>query len=86
MNLFAYKYGELYFILMPLCHSESKNDTELNVYELKKLNEAMKADKSITWDFDPHIEKAQQHCNIIAKFGRFPTRNAVLGRENTQTE
>ena len=29
---------------------------------------------------------AQQHRDIIAKFGRFPHRNAVLGRESTAAE
>jgi uncharacterized protein (DUF924 family) len=29
---------------------------------------------------------ARQHRDIIAKFGRFPHRNAVLGRESTAAE
>lgn len=29
---------------------------------------------------------ARQHCEIIERFGRFPHRNAVLGRQNTAEE
>ena len=71
---------------MPLCHSESNYDQFTNVNELKKLNDAMKADENINWDFDLYIEKAQLHVETIAKFGRFPTRNAALGRESTAHE
>jgi len=29
---------------------------------------------------------ARAHQQVIAKFGRFPTRNAALGRQNTDEE
>jgi uncharacterized protein (DUF924 family) len=29
---------------------------------------------------------AEDHCNIIRRFGRFPHRNALLGRETTAEE
>ena len=32
------------------------------------------------------IEWAQRHHDIVARFGRFPHRNAMLGRENTAEE
>jgi len=36
---------------------------------------------------DPeYIESAKRHHEIIARFGRFPHRNAVLGRESTAEE
>ena len=36
---------------------------------------------------DPeYIESARRHYEIIARFGRFPHRNAVLGRESTAEE
>jgi uncharacterized protein (DUF924 family) len=36
---------------------------------------------------DPNdLEYARRHYEIIARFGRFPHRNAVLGRESTAEE
>ncbi len=36
---------------------------------------------------DPdNAEWARRHCEIIERFGRFPHRNAVLGRESTPEE
>jgi uncharacterized protein (DUF924 family) len=36
---------------------------------------------------DPeHIGDARRHYEIIARFGRFPHRNAILGRESTAEE
>ncbi len=36
---------------------------------------------------DPeHIGYARRHYEIIARFGRFPHRNAILGRESTAEE
>jgi uncharacterized protein (DUF924 family) len=29
---------------------------------------------------------AAEHCDIIARFGRFPHRNAILGRQSTPEE
>ncbi len=33
-----------------------------------------------------NVESARRHYEIIARFGRFPHRNAVLGRESTTEE
>jgi uncharacterized protein (DUF924 family) len=41
------------------------------------LNEALGED-SIKW--------ARHHHDIVARFGRFPHRNAILGRETTPEE
>lgn len=62
------------FVLMPLMHSESLADQELL---LTLLDEAAEPD---TYKF------AVIHRDIIARFGRYPHRNACLGRETTQDE
>jgi uncharacterized protein (DUF924 family) len=36
--------------------------------------------------FGDYLNYAEQHRNVIAQFGRFPHRNAVLGRESTAEE
>ncbi|HEY1072446.1 DUF924 family protein [Brevundimonas sp.] len=62
------------FILMPLMHSESLADQEAL---LTLLDEA---DQPNTYRF------AVIHRDIVARFGRFPHRNACLGRETTADE
>jgi uncharacterized protein (DUF924 family) len=42
------------------------------------LNEALGDEGSIKW--------ARHHRDIVARFGRFPHRNAILGRESTPEE
>ena len=36
--------------------------------------------------FNDYLDYAEQHQQVIARFGRFPHRNAVLGRESTAEE
>ncbi|VVP56257.1 hypothetical protein PS862_05744 [Pseudomonas fluorescens] len=36
--------------------------------------------------FTDYLDYAEQHQQVIARFGRFPHRNAVLGRESTAEE
>jgi uncharacterized protein (DUF924 family) len=61
------------FFYLPFMHSESLADQERSV----ALNEALGED-STKW--------ARHHHEIIARFGRFPHRNAILGRETTPEE
>lgn len=61
------------FFYLPFMHSESLADQERSV----TLNEALGEDSS-KW--------ARHHHDIIARFGRFPHRNAILGREMTPEE
>jgi uncharacterized protein (DUF924 family) len=61
------------FFYLPFMHSESLADQERSV----ALNEALGED-SIKW--------ARHHHDIVARFGRFPHRNAILGRETTPEE
>ncbi|HEV2565949.1 MAG TPA: DUF924 family protein [Microvirga sp.] len=61
------------FFYLPFMHSESLRHQERSV----TLNEALGGD-SIKW--------ARHHHDIIKRFGRFPHRNAILGRETTPEE
>lgn len=67
------------FLYMPLMHSEDLADQEQCVELFRALAEDA-ADESVALDF------AIRHRDIIARFGRFPHRNAVLGRESTPEE
>lgn len=60
------------FMLLPLMHSENPEDQDLSV---KLFREA---------GMDPHWP--EHHRSIVRRFGRFPHRNAILGRESTPEE
>ena len=61
------------FCYLPFEHSESSEDQELSL----QLHHALDPSAS---------EWAQEHADIIRRFGRFPHRNDVLGRETTEQE
>lgn len=62
------------FLYLPLMHSESMADQELSV----KLFEAAGLEQNASF--------ARHHRDLIRRFGRFPHRNAILGRESTADE
>ncbi|MGF9756400.1 DUF924 family protein [Microvirga sp. 0TCS3.31] len=62
------------FFYLPFMHSESLADQERSV----TLNEALGEEDSVKY--------AHHHHDIVARFGRFPHRNAILGRETTPEE
>lgn len=67
------------FLYMPLMHSEELADQERCVELFRALADDA-PDQTIALDF------AIRHRDIIARFGRFPHRNAVLGRASTPEE
>ena len=64
------------FFYLPLRHAEDLAMQELGLVKTRELNEA-------GYGTDKY---ALNHLEIIEKFGRFPHRNAVLGRRNTAEE
>ncbi len=62
------------FFYLPLMHSEVLEDQQRCV----QLYEALGNEYSLGF--------AREHRDIVQRFGRFPHRNAVLGRENTPEE
>jgi uncharacterized protein (DUF924 family) len=62
------------FFFMPFHHSESADDQERSVV----LHEGAGDAEALHW--------AKHHRDIVARFGRFPHRNAILGRESTPEE
>jgi uncharacterized protein (DUF924 family) len=65
---------EKQFLYMPFMHSEVLADQERCVQLFKALGNA------------ENEKYAVEHRDIIAGFGRFPHRNAVLGRDSTAAE
>jgi uncharacterized protein (DUF924 family) len=68
--------SERQFFYMPLVHAE---DPKLQALSLAKFAEFLNEAKSI-------VGHQQQHAAVIERFGRFPTRNAALGRPSTPEE
>ena len=62
------------FLLMPLQHSENLADQERSLAEFAALGDNEQA------------RFAQLHYDQIARFGRFPGRNAALGRRTSEEE
>ncbi|AZF47690.1 DUF924 family protein [Pseudomonas sp. R2-7-07] len=61
------------FCYLPFEHSEDPDDQQRSI----ALNQPLGA-STFYW--------AKEHAQIIERFGRFPHRNRVLGRENTPAE
>lgn len=61
------------FFYLPFMHSESLADQDRSVV----LNTPLGGES---------LRYAQHHRDIVARFGRFPHRNAILGRESTPEE
>ena len=72
------------FFYMPFEHSESLLDQHTAVGLFSALRD--KAPKALKSDAGNKLRYAQIHRDIIQRFGRFPHRNRVLGRESTAEE
>ena len=70
------------FVVFPLMHHENLDSQQRSIEYLKMLNES----EQEPYAFLKALEKGFQHYQIIHMFGRFPHRNALLGRENTELE
>ncbi len=67
------------FSYLPFEHSENLADQQASVRLFKQLaQDDAQAAGLVEW--------AQRHLDIVARFGRFPHRNAALGRASTAEE
>lgn len=72
------KPAERMFVYLPLEHSEHLPDQELCLRLMKELSGFRETRDMHLW--------AEKHLVIIRRFGRFPHRNAALGRESSAEE
>lgn len=75
---------ERVFLYLPLEHSEDLADQHESVRRFSAL--AAAAEPRLRTLFDGYLDYALRHRDIVARFGRFPHRNAILGRESTAAE
>ncbi len=75
---------ERMFLYLPFEHSEAMADQlrSMRYYE-DLLADAPEAQRPA---YERVLDFAAKHRDLIARFGRFPHRNAVLGRESTPEE
>ena len=62
-----------FFFYLPFSHSEALADHEIAVERGRPLGEEM-------------LKHVVGHRDIVARFGRFPHRNRILGRDTTPEE
>lgn len=72
------------FTYMPLMHAEDQALQDEGVACFSRL--VADAPDTLRQQLQGNLDFARQHQDIIARFGRFPYRNAVLGRSNTPEE
>lgn len=69
-----YPPDRLVFVYMPLMHAESRAMQDLSVAKFAELG------------IEDNLAFARDHRDVIRLYGRFPSRNAVLGRASTEAE
>jgi len=62
------------FVYMPLMHAEDRDAQRLSIACFEQLGN------------DENLRFARDHAAVIERFGRFPSRNAALGRRSTPDE
>jgi len=67
-------HDQLMFLYMPLMHSEALEDQNQSIELFSKAG------------LSQNMRFAQHHQSLIKRFGRFPHRNAILGRTSTPAE
>ena len=72
------------FFYMPLMHAESPALQDECVRRFEGL--MRQSPPALQQKLQGNLKAAREHADIVHRFGRFPHRNAVLGRNNTPEE
>lgn len=75
---------ERLFFYLPFEHSEDLADQDRSVELFRELLSSVEAVHRET--FAGFVDYAVRHRDVIVRFGRFPHRNEILGRESTDEE
>ena len=69
---------ERWFLYMPFVHAEDPPAQETSLELFARLRDETGLSEPLMW--------AERHAAVIRRFGRYPHRNAILGRESTAEE
>ena len=72
------------FFYLPMEHAEDRSIQTASVEHFEALAE--EGPESLRKQLALNVEYARQHRDIVERFGRFPHRNATLGRASTSEE
>jgi uncharacterized protein (DUF924 family) len=75
---------EAVFVYLPFEHAEDEALQRRSVAAFGELR--ARSPTGVDDLFDGYLDYAQRHARVIAQFGRFPHRNATLGRTPTAAE
>ncbi len=75
---------EAAFVLMPLEHHEDLASQDRCVAEFERL--IARAPPALRGPLEGFVDYARAHRDLIVRFGRYPHRNEILGRESTSAE
>ena len=76
--------AERLFFYMPLQHAENSEVQDESVAAYRRL--LTEVPQELRGPFAGTLRSAENHRQIIARFGRFPHRNQALGRDSTAQE
>jgi uncharacterized protein (DUF924 family) len=72
------------FFYMPLMHAESPTLQDECLLRFEQLHR--QSPPELQQKLQGNLKAAREHADIVQRFGRFPHRNAALGRPNTPEE
>ncbi|MGN2245367.1 DUF924 family protein [Frateuria sp. GZRR35] len=72
------------FAYLPLEHAEDLGLQWRSVTLFRAL--ALQASPNARGQYENFLDYARKHCEVITRYGRFPHRNAALGRPSTPDE
>ena len=84
LGISSYYAIERSFILLPLMHSEAIADQDRCV--MLMAEQAIAAPEDWSEEFRNGLDFATKHRDLIRRFGRFPHRNGMIGRQSTDEE
>jgi uncharacterized protein (DUF924 family) len=83
-GLDRFAYMERFLLTLPFQHHEDVADQDYSVMLVAEL--AVNGPESVRPFFRGVLDYATKHRDLIRRFGRYPHRNAMLGRQSTPEE
>lgn len=77
------------FVYLPLEHAEDMGRQDRSVAAFEELLEESSssgAPEKVLDTLRSYLDFAHRHRDVIKRFGRFPHRNSILDRENSEAE